>query len=150
MHGGISNNVPSVDSINLVDRKMEPPEEDCLMSDLLWADPAKNEDKDIDYEFNEVRMVSVIFGQNPTNKLLKKEGLKSIIRAHQCQQKGYKMHKWNGKDNFPPVITVFSAPNYSNSGNDGAVLMINVDDFRIETFEEQENLPYLLPDYNPL
>ena len=42
MHGGISDNVPSVDAINQVDRKMEPPEEDCLMSDLLWADPARN------------------------------------------------------------------------------------------------------------
>ena len=60
------------------------------------------------------------------------------------------MHCWNGKDNFPPVITVFSAPNYSNSGNDGAVLVINGDEFRIETFYEQEQQPFLLPDFNPL
>ena len=84
MHGGISNNVPSIEAINLVDRKMEPPEEDCLMSDLLWADPAKNSNKDCDYEFNETRMVSVLFGEKPANQLLNKEGLKSIIRAHQC------------------------------------------------------------------
>lgn len=39
MHGGISEKLESVDCINLIDRKHEPPGEDCLMTDLLWADP---------------------------------------------------------------------------------------------------------------
>ena len=25
---------------------------------------------------------------------------------------GYKMHTWNGEEEFPPVITIFGAPNY--------------------------------------
>ena len=70
MHGGISGNVTSVEAINKVDRKMEPPEEDCLLSDLLWADPARNCNKDYDYEYNDVRMVCVYFGQYPANTLL--------------------------------------------------------------------------------
>ena len=55
MHGGISPFVTSVDAINQIDRKMEPPEEDCLLSDLLWADPASNREVDTDYVFNEKR-----------------------------------------------------------------------------------------------
>ena len=67
MHGGISSFLTKVDAINNIDRKMEPPEEDCLLSDLLWADPAKNCDKDIDYVENNKRNVSVFFGKRPVN-----------------------------------------------------------------------------------
>ena len=63
MHGGISSHVLSVEAINQVDRKMEPPGDDCLLSDLLWADPARNCNKNYDYEYNDVRMVSCYFGQ---------------------------------------------------------------------------------------
>jgi serine/threonine-protein phosphatase 2B catalytic subunit len=38
---------------------------------------------------------------------------------------GYKMHKWDGAESFPPVITVFSAPNYCGSyKNKGAVILL--------------------------
>ena len=63
MHGGISSFLTSADAINKINRKMEPPEEDCLLLDLLWADPAKNREKDIDYTFNEKRQVSMLFGK---------------------------------------------------------------------------------------
>ena len=49
MHGGISPYVTSLDLIVNVDRKMEPPDEDCLISDLLWADPAFGDLNDYDY-----------------------------------------------------------------------------------------------------
>ena len=39
-------------------------------------------------------------------------GLLSIIRAHEAQLEGYKMHRTNEKTQFPTVITIFSAPNY--------------------------------------
>ena len=92
MHGGISEALSSLEAINNIDRKMEPPDKDCLLSDLLWADPASNKSTDLDYVFNEKRSVSVIFGKRPVNKLLKKEGLKAIIRGHECKQRGYKFH----------------------------------------------------------
>ena len=92
MHGGISEQLTSLEAINEIDRKMEPPEEDCLLADLLWADPARNRETDIDWVFNDKRAVSVIFGKRPVNKLLKQEGLKAIIRAHECKQRGYKFH----------------------------------------------------------
>ena len=85
MHGGISKFLTSVESINDIDRKMEPPEEDCLLSDLLWADPAKSRLNQIDFAENDKRGVSFIFGKRPVNELLEKEGLKAILRAHECK-----------------------------------------------------------------
>ena len=63
VHGGISSFVTSVDAINHIDRKTEPPDDDCLFSDLLWADPAGNHDLETDYVFNEKRCASVVFGK---------------------------------------------------------------------------------------
>ena len=54
VHGGISHFVTSVDAINQIDRKREPPDEDCLFSDLMWADPASNHDFDTDYVFSSI------------------------------------------------------------------------------------------------
>jgi serine/threonine-protein phosphatase 2B catalytic subunit len=46
-----------------------------------------------------------------------------VIRAHEAQLDGYKLHKWNGEAAFPAVITIFSAPNYCDVyGNKGAII----------------------------
>ena len=81
------------------------------MCDLLWADPledayaAKQEFTD-----NKERDCSYKFGLKPVKRLLTTNNLLSIIRAHQVQVDGYKMHRWGGNAAFPSVITVFSAP----------------------------------------
>ena len=37
------------------------------------------------------------------------------------------MHRWNGKSDFPAVITIFSAPNYCDVyNNKGAVIKFEV------------------------
>ncbi|CAI2364582.1 unnamed protein product [Moneuplotes crassus] len=45
----------------------------------------------------------------------------TIVRAHQVQVDGYKMHRWDGPSSFPYIIAIFSAPNncdyYSNKGS---------------------------------
>ena len=82
MHGGISPKLTSLSAINKVDRMREPPEEG-LVTDMLWADPAKRSQANrIDWQFNEDRNISYIFGARPLAKLLEKERLKSIVRAH--------------------------------------------------------------------
>jgi serine/threonine-protein phosphatase 2B catalytic subunit len=57
--------------------------------------------------------------------------LLSVIRAHEVQFEGYKMYNWTGKQNkpkkFPPVITIFSAPKYTDSyNNKGAIIKFDV------------------------
>ena len=151
MHGGISDELKSLNGINSIDRKREPPEHECLLSDLLWADPQSNRTTDIDYEYNDKRKISVVFGKRPVNSLLQKEGLKAIVRAHECKQRGYKFHQWNGAEEFPPVITIFSAPNYCGThDNQAAVLISKGEDVDIRTFTERKTVPYTLPDDEPL
>ena len=69
-----------------------------------------------------MRGCSYFFGNEASKKFLSNNNLISIIRAHEAQLDGYKMHKWGGKD-FPMCITIFSAPNYCDVyNNKGAVI----------------------------
>lgn len=61
------------------------------------------------------------------NDFLNANQLISIIRGHEAQLDGYKMYRWNGTEQFPSVITVFSAPNYCDAyKNKGAVIKFSV------------------------
>ena len=51
MHGGISRRLTSLDAINQIDRFREVDEE-SLLADLLWADPAASKQSGRDYQFN--------------------------------------------------------------------------------------------------
>ena len=79
------------------------------------------------FKANEVRGCSFFYGAKAIRRFLKKNRLLSVLRAHEAQLEGYKMHHWNGKSEFPTVITVFSAPNYCDVyNNKGAILKFNV------------------------
>lgn len=146
MHGGISHRLTSLDAINKVERRMEPPD-DTLLADLLWADPAKGRSAfSMNYEDNGERGISVYFGKAPLKTLLQKERLKAVVRAHQQKQTGYKFHTWDGPNEFPPCITVFSAPNYCASDNDAAVMISDGDKVDVRTFTERKDKPYVLPE----
>lgn len=138
MHGGISSKVTDTKAINKIDRFREPPDTGIL-ADILWADPfEKVKDAQMkDYVKNETRNISVVFGLRPAKELLKKEKLLSIVRAHQVKPNGYEFHNWEG--NFPTVITIFSAPNYEQLENNGAVLIsTSVGGFDVRTFQEND------------
>ena len=61
------------------------------------------------------------------NRFLEENQFLSVIRGHEAQLDGYKMHRWNGNEEFPPVITIFSAPNYCDVyKNKGAVIKFSV------------------------
>ena len=45
------------------------------------------------------------------------------MRAHEVKEKGYKFHCWAGADEFPSVITIFSAPNYLDAYNNKAAVL---------------------------
>lgn len=70
----------------------------------------------------------------------------SVVRAHQVQIDGYKMHRWDGESSFPYVITLFSAPNYWDYySNKAAVLILKDGGISIKQYDQSEH-PYFLPD----
>lgn len=86
------------------------------------------------------------FGRKPTKKFLDNNQLMSIVRGHQVQVEGYKMHKWDGPQSFPYVITIFSAPNYCGYyDNKASVMIIQGGSLSLKQYEETEP-PYRLPD----
>ena len=146
MHGGISHRLTNIDCINKIERRMEPPD-DSLLADLLWADPAKGRSAmKTTYTENHERGISVYFGKAPLKTLLKKERLRAVVRAHQQKPTGYKFHTWDGPNEFPPCITVFSAPNYCASDNDAAVMISEGEKVDVRTFTERQDKPFVLPE----
>eukprot|EP00347_Sterkiella_histriomuscorum_P024029 403332551 len=113
LHGGISPELKTINDLKNLQRFQEPPRVG-LFCDILWSDPVEDEKGQCPQRFqqNDVRGCSYFFGQQATNQFLHKNKLLSILRAHEAQFDGYKMHKWNGASEFPVVITIFSAPNY--------------------------------------
>ena len=70
MHGGISQRLTSIEAINNIERRMEPPD-DTLLADLMWADPIKcKRAQHVEYVDNTARGISVMFGRRPLRKLL--------------------------------------------------------------------------------
>ena len=68
-----------------------------MFCDLLWSDPLSDEvANNRDYIDNEERECSFLFGKKPTKKLLDNNNLMTIVRGHQVQVEGYKMHRWDG------------------------------------------------------
>ncbi len=56
------------------------------------------------------------------------------------------MHRWDGPQSFPYVITIFSAPNYCGYyENKASVLIIDKGNLSLKQYEESEP-PYRLPD----
>jgi serine/threonine-protein phosphatase 2B catalytic subunit len=145
MHGGISPHLKLISDIEKINRFVEPPLSGFLC-DLLWSDPLDDKDaRKMKFEKNTARECSVKFGLEPVKEVLKKNNYISIIRAHQVQVDGYKMHRWGGATAFPSVITVFSAPNYCGEyHNKGAVILIENEKMNIKQYKDVDH-PFFLP-----
>ena len=87
----------------------------------------------------------------PLKSLLRRERLLCLVRAHEVKPDGFEMHLWEGQEEFPLAITVFSAPNYCNSyGNRGAILIAKNQDtehLQVKQFDPSSDIvqPYQLP-----
>lgn len=75
----------------------------------------------------------------------------TLIRSSQCVINGFKMHLWNGQEEFPVVITLFSAPNYQGTYYNRASIAISnindVENLKIQQFDENRSKrPFKLED----
>eukprot|EP01064_Diplonema_japonicum_P005440 TRINITY_DN13642_c0_g1_i2.p1 TRINITY_DN13642_c0_g1~~TRINITY_DN13642_c0_g1_i2.p1 ORF type:complete len:1035 (+),score=176.48 TRINITY_DN13642_c0_g1_i2:44-3106(+) len=88
-----------------------------IISDIKWSDPHRSE------KFTGIgpsqRGKGIVFGADITEAFLKENHLKILVRSHEEQKTGYKLHH-NGK-----LITIFSASNYGGHGNGGACLVFD-------------------------
>lgn len=95
---------------------------------ILWSDPADGEGA-----FASDRGCGIEFGPDITKAFLSKWGnIKTLVRSHQLppDDKGYELH------HLKRCVTIFSASNYGESGNDGAVMTFDSKSFPSYTFLE--------------
>eukprot|EP00744_Colponema_vietnamica_P004224 GILI01006344.1.p1 GENE.GILI01006344.1~~GILI01006344.1.p1 ORF type:complete len:1365 (-),score=249.38 GILI01006344.1:229-3816(-) len=112
VHGGLSPSFQYIEAILAVDRFLA--DKNDLIMDLLWSDPSPH----AGYATNR-RGNGCLFGPDVTRNFIKKNNLRFICRAHQCVKEGY---QWDHGDR---VLTLFSAANYCNMENRGAIMFIN-------------------------
>lgn len=148
-HGGISPELGTPDDVNKFDRFREPPTRG-LMCDLLWSDPVEDYDEG-DYEDafipNTVRGCSYAYTFKAVSQFLQRNGLLSVIRAHEAQDAGYRMYRKSRDTGFPTLLTMFSAPNYLDTyKNKAAVLKYANNVMNIRQFNYSPH-PYWLPNF---
>lgn len=114
VHGGIGPNVETIDDIMNIPYPIDKYEEKGTLSDLLWSDPGT----EAPYYIESSRGLGCIFGIVALCQFNKKNGIKHLIRAHQCVKHGISKFS-NGA-----CITVFSTSNYTNKGNSAGYLFI--------------------------
>ncbi|KAL5505419.1 hypothetical protein EMCRGX_G006849 [Ephydatia muelleri] len=150
IHGGLSPEIFTLDDIRKLDRFKEPPAFGP-MCDLLWSDPLEDfgseKPSQENFSHNSVRGCSYYYSYNACCEFLQRNGLLSIIRAHEAQDAGYKMYRKSISTGFPSLITIFSAPNYLDVyGNKAAVLKYENNVMNIRQFNAVEH-PYWLPNF---
>ncbi|CCD64197.1 Serine/threonine-protein phosphatase [Caenorhabditis elegans] len=124
MHGGISEKLESLDSIDSIVRPL--PEVTDLAQDLLWSDPmdvqtlASISDTP-KYAKNIVRGLAHSFNDAAVRDVCRRLNLHLVVRAHQMIPEGFKFNSDR------KLLTIFSAPRYMNeSDNRGATLQVDV------------------------
>ncbi|TMW57082.1 hypothetical protein Poli38472_003007 [Pythium oligandrum] len=146
VHGGLSPDILNVHDVESIDRRREVPIEGPLC-DLLWSDPSISHQDGVNsdpaWTTNKVRGCSYYFNAAALFQFLARNRLLCVIRAHEYEDAGYMYHfdseEYKALDqradkSTPPLITVFSAPNYCDThGNKAGRLVIHSDPFRLET-----------------
>lgn len=92
VHGGLSPEIRTIDQIRVVARAQEIPHEGAFC-DLVWSDP-----EDIEAWAVSPRGAGWLFGDKVAHEFNHVNGLKTIARAHQLVNEGYKVRC--------PVVTI--------------------------------------------
>ncbi|CAG7847751.1 Serine/threonine-protein phosphatase 2B catalytic subunit A1; AltName: Full=Calcineurin A1 [Serendipita indica DSM 11827] len=149
IHGGLSPELQTLDDLRAIDRFREPPTHG-IMCDILWSDPIEDfgaEKTQESFVHNHVRGCSYFFTYHAACQFLERNGLLSIIRAHEAQDSGYRMYRKTRTTGFPSVMTIFSAPNYLDVyNNKAAVLKYESNVMNIRQFNCTPH-PYWLPNF---
>ena len=125
---------------------------------MLWSDPIDFKEADAKECFteNKVRKCSFFYGEAAVARFLEDNKLLSIIRAHEAQPEGFKLHEWTaqsaqgGSGIIPPVMTIFSAPNYCDMyKNKAAIIILSEGVMSIQQFSHSPH-PFILPRYMDL
>jgi len=112
------------DDLDRLRRWRRSPRNVTIVEDLMWGDPHANlSDPSIKGTLlpNFSRGGGSSFGTECARLFLEREGLKGLIRSHQCVPEGYTTTDCG---NGTRLYTVFSASGYDGTDNDGAVLRI--------------------------
>ncbi|KAF8586798.1 Metallo-dependent phosphatase [Ramaria rubella] len=147
VHGGIGPDLKTLADIDKVHRFQEPGM-DGLLCDILWADPIENYSRLLPPGFihNNVRGCSFFYSYTAVCDFLQRNGLLSVIRAHEAQDAGFCMYRTTTL-NFPSLITLFSAPNYLDAYNNRAAVIKYVgQNITIRQFNKSDH-PYSLPGF---
>lgn len=133
VHGGISPELDRIDNLNLIERRMEIPN-DSIVSDLMWSDPNDDDDALEDWELSS-RGAGYVFGPGAVKRFNETNGIDCILRSHQIAYSGYRYMFKN------TLCIVWSAPNYHyTSGNVASILEVDEDmSRRFIIFKESES-----------
>jgi len=106
----------------------DPEHQSPLAWDLMWADPAREADlteetKSMLFLDNPRRKTSCLFTEKALKDFLKKTGFQYVIRAHECQQAGFKIQ-------HDCLLTVFSSSAYCGGTNEAACILVDNDKIR--------------------
>jgi diadenosine tetraphosphatase ApaH/serine/threonine PP2A family protein phosphatase len=140
IHGGIGDSISSLNELRGIQKPIQvvgeinasTTRQDRMILDALWSDPTDN-DNVLGVQSSPRGKNTCRFGPDRVQDFNQRNGLKLIIRAHECVQHGYEYFAAG------QLLTVFSATNYCNQyNNDGAMVVLVKDDRTGEVVEHAQ------------
>lgn len=124
VNGGISQQMKTPSIIKDIKRPIKEIKEGSLIFDLLTSNPDPEinnyQISSVDHDYNNYDSITD-FGSEAVDSFLNNNDYDLIVRSHQVVPDGYEFPFYPK----PTLVTVFSASNYNDYENNGAMLAIN-------------------------